>query len=108
LRREKMMTPKQSILYRKWKNILDNKKHMEELILKLMANPATEDVHMAQAHAMYADVCKRLSDVSHHIDNILRTGHTTGLEIEDVTCNCGYTGKRIKGAAYRCPECGMY
>jgi len=103
-----MMTPKQSILYRKWKNILENKKHMEELILKLMANPATEDVHMAQAHAMYADVCKRLSDVSHHIDNVLRTGHTTGLEIEDVTCGCGYVGKRIKGAAYRCPECGMY
>ena len=102
------MTAKQNILMRKWGNINKNRAHMEELILKLMQNPATEPEHMAQAHALYSDVCKRLSDISHHVDNVIRTGSTTGLEIEDTECSCGYVGKRIKGQAYRCPECGMY
>lgn len=102
------MHSKRNILFRQWQNILKNKQHAEELILKLMANPATEDTHMAQAHAMYADMCKRIADVSQHVDNVLRTGSTTGLEIEDAECSCGYKGKRIKGVAYRCPECGMY
>jgi predicted Zn-ribbon and HTH transcriptional regulator len=102
------MLANRNILFRKWQNIQKSKAHVEELILKLMANPATEDLHMAAAHAMYSDMCKRLSDISHHVDNVLRTGSTTGLEIEDVECACGYVGKRIKEQAYRCPECGMY
>jgi predicted Zn-ribbon and HTH transcriptional regulator len=101
-------TPKQRILFRQWENINKSRAHMEELILKLMANPASEPDHLAQAHAMYADVCKRLSEVSHHVDNILRTGSTTKFEIVEDKCLCGYVGKRIEGEPYRCPECGMY
>ena len=71
-------TGRQSIVIRQWHNINKNRAHMEELILKLMANPATEPEHLAQAHAMYSDVCRRLSEVSHHVDNIIRTGSTTG------------------------------
>ena len=103
-----MPTAKQTIVMRRWKTINENRAHVEELILKLMANPATEPEHLAQAHAMYSDVCKRLSDISHHVDNVIRTGSTTGLEVVEEECLCGYVGKRIKGQAYRCPECGMY
>ena len=71
-------TSRQNIVMRQWQNISKNRAHMEELILKLMANPATEAEHLAQAHAMYSDVCMKLSEVSHHVDNILRTGSTTG------------------------------
>lgn len=102
-----MPTAKQTIALRRWGNLNKNRAHMEELILKLMEDPATEPEHLAQAHAMYSDVCKRLSDISHHVDNVIRTGATTGLEVEEVECSCGYVGKRIKGQAYRCPECGM-
>ena len=71
------LTLKQASVMRQWKAINDNRAHMEQLILKLMANPVTEPEHMAQAHALYSDVCKRLSEVSHHVDNIIRTGSTT-------------------------------
>jgi exopolyphosphatase/pppGpp-phosphohydrolase len=99
---------KQAIAYRRWENVRKNKAHAEELIIQLMANPATEPEHLAQAHAMYADMCKRIHDVSHHIVNIIRTGSTTPVEFEDTTCLCGYTERRIKGTAYRCVNCGMY
>lgn len=99
---------KQAIAHRRWENVRKNKAHMEELILKLMANPATEPEHLAQAHAIYADTCNRIADMSHHVINIIRTGSTTPVELEDTTCACGYTERRIKGTAYRCVNCGMY
>mgnify|MGYP003341000751 FL=1 len=102
-----MMTAKQSIFMRRWSNIRKNKEHMEELILKLMENPATEPEHLAQAHDMYSDVCKRMSEISHHVSNIIRTGSTTAVEIYEFTCCCGHTSKQIKGETFRCPNCGM-
>ena len=102
-----MTTAKQNIFLRQWSNINKNRAHMEQLILKLMENPATDPEHMAQAHAMYSDVCKRMSEISHHVSNVIRTGATTAVEVEETKCLCGYVGKRIVGQAYRCPECGM-
>lgn len=103
------MTPRQRIFMRQWENINKNRAHMEELILKLMGNPATEPQHLAQAHALYSDVCKRLAAISHHIDNVIRTGATTLQEDEIYThkCVCGYESKQIKGQNFRCPDCGM-
>lgn len=101
------MTPKQHILTRKWQRIHKTKTAMEELVLKLMENPATEPEHLAQAHTMYAGVCSSLAEISHHVSNALRTG-TTVAEVEKTTCSCGYEGSRVKGEAYRCPACGMY
>ena len=100
-------TARQNILIRQWHSIRTNKAHMEELILKLMENPATEPEHLAQAHAMYSDACRKISEVSHHMDNILRTGSTTAVEIYEHTCRCGHTSKQIKGQTFRCPDCGM-
>ena len=102
-----MITAKQRILMMQWGNINKNRAHMEELIIKLMENPATEPEHLAQAHALYSDVCKRLSAISHHVDNVIRTGSTTGLVIYEHTCNCGCTSKQIEGQMFRCPDCGM-
>lgn len=98
---------KQDIVMRQWKDINTSRAHIEELILKLMANPATDPDHLAKAHALYSDVCARLSAVSHHVSNVIRTGSTTGLEIYEHTCTCGHTSKQIKGQTFRCPDCGM-
>ena len=75
-----MPTGKQTIVMRQWSNMRKSREHIEELILKLMANPATEPEHLAQAHAMYSGVCKQLSEISHHVTNVLRTGSSTGFE----------------------------
>lgn len=105
-----MTTPKQRIVFSRWKNINQRRAHMEELVLKLMANPSTEPEELAQVHAMYSDVCKRLADISHHVSNVLRTGSTTLTqdEIVDFKCVCGYEGKQISGQASCCPACRMY
>ena len=76
-----MPTAKQTMVMRQWSNIRKTREHIEELILKLMENPATEPEHLAKAHALYSDVCARLSAVSQHVSNVIRTGSTTGLEI---------------------------
>jgi hypothetical protein len=102
-----MPTAKQSIVMRQWSNMSKSRAHIEELILKLMENPATEAEHLAQAHAMYSDVCARLSAISHHVDNVIRTGSTTGLKIYEHTCACGHKSKQIEGQTFRCPDCGM-
>lgn len=102
-----MPTAHQSIVMRQWSNMRKSREHIEELILKLMANPATEPEHLAQAHALYSDVCARLSAISHHVQNVIRTGSTTGLEVYEHTCICGHTSKQIKGQTFRCPDCGM-
>jgi hypothetical protein len=73
-------TGKQTIVMRRWKSVNDNRAHMEDLILNLMENPATDPEHLAQAHAMYSGVCKQLSEISHHVTNVLRTGSSTGVE----------------------------
>ena len=100
-------SPKQRIVTRKWLNMSKTREHIEGLILKLMENPATEPEHLAQAHALYSDVCARLSAISHHVDNVIRTGSTTGLEIYEHACICGHKSKQIKGQIFRCPDCGM-
>ena len=99
---------KRAIAYRRWESMRKNKAHVQDLLLQLMENPATEPVHLAQVHAIYADMCKRIADMSHHIISITHTGGTTPVELEDHTCVCGHTARRIKGAAYRCVNCGMY
>lgn len=100
-------TGKQNIVLRRWSNINKTREHIEELILKLMANPTTEPEHLAKAHALYSDVCARLSAVSHHAHNVIRTGSTTGLEVYEHTCICGHKSKQIRGETFRCPDCGM-
>ena len=57
-------------LLQRWNKILKTKQHMEELMLKLMSNPDTEAEHLVQAHAMYADVCREISESS---DKIVQT-----------------------------------
>lgn len=103
------MNVKQRIVFQQWNTVRKTMAHMEEFILKLMANPETNAEHLAKAHAMYSDVCKRMAEISHHVDNVLRTGSTT-LTQDQITpykCCCGYEGKRIEGQAYRCASCGM-
>lgn len=83
-----MPTGKQTIFMRRWENVNDNRAHMEKLILNLMENPATDPEHLAQAHAMYSGVCKQLSEISHHVTNVLRTGSSTGVEKLKGTDKC--------------------
>ena len=68
---------KEMQLLQKWNKILKTKQHMEELVLKLMANPDTEAEHLIQAHAMYADVCRRISESSEQIMQTLQNKRTT-------------------------------
>lgn len=105
-----------SIQNRKWRGILKNHEHMKELILKLMENPATEPEHLAQAHAMYADTCKALHNVSFVMNNYLRTGVKPTKEqmaelfpkIVKTECVCGETYSTLAdGKWHRCPACGM-
>jgi hypothetical protein len=64
-------------LLRRWDKILKTKQHMEELVLKLMANPDTEAEHLVQVHAMYADVCRAISETSDQIVQTLQNRRTT-------------------------------
>ena len=68
---------KEMQLLQKWNKILKTKQHMEELVLKLMANPDTETEHLIQVHAMYADVCRRISESSEQIVQTLQNRGTT-------------------------------
>lgn len=102
-----------NILERQWRNVNTNREHMEELILKLMANPATEAEHLAQAHAMYSKVCKELAKISYAVEHVLRTGRRPSEElfpeVRSTTCSCGHTFKFVESeAGVRCPACGMY
>jgi len=63
---------KEMKLLRDWGKILKTKQHMEELVLKLMANPDTEDTHLAQVHAMYAEVCHSVCEASIKVANALQ------------------------------------
>lgn len=117
--------PKQYIFTRRWQRINETRKHMEELILKLMENPATEPEHLAQAHAMYSDVCHRLAEVSHIVENAIRTGSAQGgasFHVKDMhkrvtvsasTCEArwvGQPGDVCGGTIYEdapCSKCGM-
>jgi len=67
---------KEMQLLQKWNKILKTKQHMEELVLKLMANPDTEAEHLIQVHAMYADVCRRISESSEQIVQTLQNKRT--------------------------------
>ncbi len=64
---------KEMQLRQRWDKILKTKQHMEELVLKLMANPDTEAEHLVQAHAMYADICRRVSESSDQIVQTLQS-----------------------------------
>jgi len=66
------MTTNKVILQRRWNNLRKNLESMEKLILELMRNPATEPEHMAQAHAMYANAAKQISEISASVSNALR------------------------------------
>ena len=68
---------KEMALLRKWNKILKTKQHMEELVLALMANPDTEAEHLVQVHAMYADVCRAISETSDQIVQTLQNRRTT-------------------------------
>lgn len=105
-----------SIQHRKWQGIQKNHDHMKELILKLMDNPQTEPEQLAQAHAMYSNICKALHDVSFVMENYLRTGVKPTQEqreeyfpkIKRIACGCGTTYSVLKDDDWhRCPSCGM-
>ena len=105
-----------SIQHRKWRGIQKNHGLMRDLILELMENPATEPEHLAQAHAMYADTCKALHDVSFIMDKFLSTGKKPTQEemgayfpkIIHMECSCGEKYSEIADGKYRrCPACGM-
>ena len=68
---------KEMALLRKWNKILKTKQHMEDLVLALMANPDTEAEHLVQVHAMYADVCRAISETSDQIVQTLQNRRTT-------------------------------
>ena len=65
---------KRVLVREKWRELNNNKAHMEGLILKLMAHPETTPEHMAQAHTAYTDCCKRISEASYVVENFIRTG----------------------------------
>lgn len=116
---------KSYIFTRRWQRINETRKHMEELILKLMANPSSEPEHLAQAHAMYADVCSKLAEVSHIVENAIRTSDAHGgasFHVKDMhkrvtvtatTCQTrwvGQPGDICGGTIYEdapCSKCGM-
>lgn len=68
---------KEMALLRKWNKTLKTKQHMEDLVLALMANPDTEAEHLVQVHAMYADVCRAISETSDQIVQTLQNRRTT-------------------------------
>ncbi len=97
-----MQIKSRAILERKWHNLRKNMEHMEKLILELMRNPATAPEQMAQAHAMYANAAKQISEISASVDNALR----------GVACVCGCTEPPVKSIDHpdvwpSCPNCGM-
>lgn len=126
-----MKTNNQAILLRRWNNLRKNKESMERLILELMENPATEPEHLAQAHALYAGITKQISEISHHVSNVLRTGKIipdadpvplTAADIalptiekaqkSEAWCVCGCTEPPMKPIDHpsvyeSCPNCGM-
>jgi hypothetical protein len=105
------MTTNKVILQRRWNNLRKNMEHMEKLILELMRNPATEPEHMAQAHAMYANAAKQISEISASVDNALR-GVAQPEPKPVYVCVCGCTEPPMKSIDHpdvwpSCPNCGM-
>lgn len=104
-----MRTVNRAILQRKWDNLRKNKESMERLILELMAHPAAEPEHLAQAHAMYADITARISEISVRVSNALRG---VGEKSSTYACVCGCTEPPMKPIDHpsvyeSCPNCGM-
>ena len=103
---------KPDIILRRWQDINKNRAHMEELILKLMENPRSEPEHLAQAHAMYSDVCRMLAEASHTVTTVIRTGSMPKdpmfPKLHTTKCLCGATYTELDdGKWHRCPSCGM-
>lgn len=61
--------PKTAMLMRKWDGIRKNTRHMEEVLLTLMNNPATTPEQLAQAAKIYASVTQQLQDCANEVDD---------------------------------------
>jgi hypothetical protein len=61
--------PKTTMLMRKWDGIRKNTRHMEEVLLTLMGNPATTPEQLALAAKMYASVTQQLQDCASTVDD---------------------------------------
>jgi hypothetical protein len=61
--------PKTAMLMRKWDGLRRNARHMEELLLTLMSNPATTPEQLAQAAKIYASVTQQLLNFANEIDD---------------------------------------
>lgn len=70
--------PKTAMLMRKWDGIRKNTRHMEEVLLTLMNNPATTPEQLAMAAKIYASVTKQLQDCANTVDDhIYQRGSAT-------------------------------
>lgn len=61
--------PKTAMLMRKWDGIRKNTRHMEEVLLTLMNNPATTPDQLALAAKIYASVTRQLLECANAIDD---------------------------------------
>ena len=61
--------PKTVMLMRKWDGVRKNTRHMEEVLLTLMSNPATTPEQLALAAKMYASVTQLLQDCANKVDD---------------------------------------
>jgi hypothetical protein len=63
--------PKTAMLMRKWDGIRKNTRHMEEVLLTLISNPATTPEQLAQAAKIYASVTQQLLACANEIDDYI-------------------------------------
>lgn len=90
--------PKTAVLMHKWDEIRKNTRHMEEVLLTLMSNPAATPEELALASKIYARVTQQLHDCANTVDEYIYHGrkpkslhmlscvaHTTGNE---ALCEC--------------------
>ena len=70
--------PKTAMLMHKWDGIRKNTRHMEEVLLTLMSNPATTPEQLAAAATLYVSVTQQLRDAANTIDDhIYQRGNPT-------------------------------
>ena len=83
--------PKTAMLMRKWDGIRKNTRHMEEVLLTLMGNPATTPEQLAMAAKMYASVTQQLHNSANAIDDhIYQRGKPTSAHM--LSCAAHKTG----------------
>lgn len=96
---------KKRFLIQRWEKIIKNTRHMEETLLKLMANYETTPEQMVQASKLYASVTKQLNDHAIKVNEYL-VGESKPKESA-----CGFCGStepfvvEYEGSYPHCPNC---